>query len=79
ENLGLRAITERPYALKFGKGKVTWINDFILQYTNGSAFDFDEIRDLFQKAFTHIWFNDAENDGFNQLVLGASLDWRQVS
>ncbi len=79
ENLGMRAITERPYVLKFKEGKVTWITDFILQYTNSTAFNFDDIREAFQKAFTHIWFNNAENDAFNQLVLGAGLDWRQVS
>ena len=32
ENLGLRAISERPYVIKFEDGKVTWINDFAMQY-----------------------------------------------
>lgn len=79
ENLGMRAITESPYQLKFSNGKTTWVNDFTLQYTQGEAFNFDEIRELFQSAFTHIWFGNAENDGFNLLVLAAGLDWRQVS
>ncbi|ETO93257.1 NAD-glutamate dehydrogenase [Legionella oakridgensis] len=79
ENLGMRAITERPYALKFDDEKITWINDFAMQYTRGNIFNFDDIRELFQNAFTSIWFGDAENDGFNQLVLAAGLDWRQVS
>jgi glutamate dehydrogenase len=79
ENLGLRALTERPYKLRFEEGKKAWINDFSLQYTLGSKIEFDEIRDLFQNAFTRIWFGQAENDGFNKLVLGAGLDWRQVS
>ncbi|KTD21152.1 NAD-glutamate dehydrogenase [Legionella londiniensis] len=79
ENLGMRAISERPYALKFDDNKEIWINDFALQYTHACEFNFDEIKDLFQNAFTRVWFGDAENDGFNQLVLGAGLDWRQVS
>lgn len=79
ENLGMRAISERPYALKFERDKQVWINDFALQYTHNCEFNFDEIKDLFQNAFTRIWFGDAENDGFNQLVLGAGLDWRQVT
>jgi len=79
ENLGLRAISERPYSLKFDDEKLTWINDFSMHYTRGSVFKIDEIRELFQNAFTKIWFGDAENDGFNQLVLAAGLDWRQVS
>ena len=79
ENLGLRAISERPYLLKFANDKLAWINDFSVFYTRDSKFQIDEIRELFQNAFTKIWFGDAENDGFNQLVLAASLDWRQVS
>ncbi len=78
ENMGLRAITERPYVLTLPNGKETWINDFTLQYTGTLEFNLDEIRELFQTAFTHIWFSDAENDGFNKLVLAAGLDWRQV-
>lgn len=79
ENLGLRAISERPYVLKFDDDKRAWINDFSMHYTRGSVFKIDEIRELFQNAFTSVWFGDAENDGFNQLVLAAGLDWRQVS
>lgn len=80
ENLGLRAITERPYALKFEDGKVTWVNDFAIQYNkDGSEFELDNIKELFQNAFARVWFGDAENDGFNQLVLAAGLDWREVA
>ncbi|VEG89975.1 NAD-glutamate dehydrogenase [Legionella spiritensis] len=79
ERLGMRAISERPYVLKFDDGKITWINDFALQYTRGAYFDIDEIKDLFQNAFASVWFGEAENDGFNQLVLGAGLNWRQVA
>ena len=79
ENLGLRAISERPYVLKFEDGKVTWINDFAMQYTKEFEFNIDEIKELFQNAFARVWFGDAENDGFNQLVLAAGLDWREVA
>ncbi len=79
ENLGLRAISERPYVLKFEDGSVTWINDFAMQYTRDSEFQLDEIKELFQNAFAEVWFEKAENDGFNQLVLAAGLDWRQVA
>ncbi|WED44403.1 NAD-glutamate dehydrogenase [Legionella cardiaca] len=79
ERLGMRAISERPYVLKFDDGKETWINDFALQYTRGMQFEIDDIKDLFQNAFASVWFGEAENDGFNQLVLAAELDWRQVA
>ncbi len=79
ENMGLRAITERPYVLTLANGKETWINDFTLQYKGALEFNLDDIRELFQNSFTHFWFGDAENDGFNKLVLSAGLDWRQVA
>ncbi|MBA3535138.1 MAG: NAD-glutamate dehydrogenase [Tatlockia sp.] len=79
ERLGMKAISERPYVLKFDDGHVTWINDFALQYTHAGHFEIDEIKELFQNAFASIWFGRAENDGFNQLVLAAGLDWRQVA
>lgn len=78
ENMGLRAITERPYVLTLADGKETWINDFSLQYTATDVVNLDETRDLFQNAFMRIWFGDVENDGFNKLVLAAGLDWRQI-
>lgn len=79
EKLGLRAISERPYLLKFADGSVTWINDFAMQYNRNFDFQLDEIKELFQNAFTEVWFGEAENDGFNQLVLAAGLNWREVA
>ncbi len=79
ENLGLRAISERPYVLRFKEGKETWINEFSMSYTQGVHFKLEDIKVLFENAFTRVWSGDAENDGFNQLVLAAGLDWRQVS
>lgn len=79
EHLGLRAISERPYVLKFENGRISWINDFSMHYTRGCKFKMEEIKELFQNAFTRIWFGDAESDGFNQLVLAAGLNWRQVT
>jgi glutamate dehydrogenase len=79
ERLGMKAISERPYVLEFEDGKVTWINDFALLYTRGGSFEIEEIKDLFQNALASIWFGRSENDGFNNLVLAAELDWRQVT
>lgn len=79
ENLGLRAISERPYVIKLNKGKKIWIDDFSLHYLHGCKFQLEEIKELFQNVFSKVWFNQVENDGFNQLVLAAGLDWRQVS
>jgi glutamate dehydrogenase len=79
ERLGMKAISERPYVLEFDDGKVTWVNDFALLYTRGGSFEIEEIKELFQNALASIWFGRSENDGFNNLVLAAELDWRQVT
>lgn len=79
ENMGLRAISERPYVLKYRDGLVTWINDFTMQYKSESDFNVDEIKELFQNAFIKVWFGAAENDGFNRLVLSGGLNWREVA
>ena len=79
ENLGMRAISERPYRLKFADGSVTWVNDFTLHYKYEQQPKIEEIKDLFKQAFASIWFKEIENDGFNQLVLLASMPCRQVA
>lgn len=79
EQLGLRAISERPYLIKAHDGQITWINDFALLYTKAIDFELQDIKELFQKAFAKVWFGEAENDGFNQLVIAAGLNWRQVA
>lgn len=38
----------------------------------------DDARARFQEAFAAVWKGEAENDGFNALVLGAGLNWRQA-
>lgn len=79
ENMGLRAISERPYELKFADGRVTWVNDFSMQYNTVEGFKLDAIKEQFQNAFAKVWFEEVENDGFNRLVLSAGLNWREVS
>src|SRR3990167_200462 len=79
EHLGMRAISERPYKIQISNESSTWISDFTLEYTSAKHFNIDEIKELFQNAFANIWFSEAENDGFNQLVLAAGLNWREVS
>jgi glutamate dehydrogenase len=39
----------------------------------------EQVGTLFEDAFEQIWRGNAENDGFNRLVLGAKLSWRQVA
>ena len=78
ENLGLRVLGEHPFKIKPANGDVIWMHDFQLLYNNSVAIDIHAVRDNFQDAFESIWRGYAESDSFNNLVLGAQLNWREV-
>lgn len=77
ENMGLRVISERPYRLQVGDTPV-YIQDFEVESTSGKI-NAAHADASFGEAFERIWNGDAENDGFNRLILAAGLHWRQVA
>ncbi|MGB0134038.1 NAD-glutamate dehydrogenase, partial [Dokdonella sp.] len=77
ENLGLNVLTENLYEIKGGGNAIT-IQDILVR-PGRLVFDLENVRKPFQEAFERIWRGDAENDGFNKLILSAQLNWRQVS
>lgn len=77
ENMGLRVISERPYRLQVSDTPV-YIQDFEVESTAGHI-DASSADAAFGEAFERIWNGDAENDGFNRLILAAGLHWRQVA
>lgn len=76
ENLGLRAIGERPYDIQCRDGHYVWIHEFVVSYGLAESVDISEVGAVFQEAFARIWFGQAESDAFNKLVLGTRLGWR---
>lgn len=78
ENMGLRVIGERPYEIT-SMNNHAWINDFTMQSSGNNSIDLEATTMLFQEAFAKVWYGQAENDGFNKLVLRAHLNWRQVA
>lgn len=81
--LGVEVVDERPYELRCSDRSVAWIYDFGLRIPKslaGGNGDYlgDDGRERFQEAFAATWTGQAENDGFNALVLGAGLTWRQA-
>ncbi|WP_016954989.1 NAD-glutamate dehydrogenase [Catenovulum agarivorans] len=79
ENFGLRVIDERPYKVTCLDGHVNWILDFAMSTSDDYELDLDTSRDNFQNAFTNVWFNQLEDDGFNRLVLQAEMSGREVA
>lgn len=74
-SMGVEVVDERPYEL-VGLGRPTYIYEFGLRY--GKALP-DNSRELFQDAIRAVWDGRNEIDGFNTLVLGAGLTWRQAT
>ncbi len=77
ENLGVQVINERPYRL--ARKPQLWIQDFDILPVPGVSIDVPTIQASFRETFERVLRGQAENDGFNRLVIAASLDWRQVA
>ncbi|MEO8035993.1 MAG: NAD-glutamate dehydrogenase domain-containing protein, partial [Acidobacteriota bacterium] len=78
ENMGLKVQSEVPYEIQpLGSAEVVRIRDFSLS-PEGMRDDLTNVKEKFQEAFVRVWTRDAENDGFNRLVLGAELNWEEV-
>ncbi len=79
ENMGLRIICDQPFEIKLSNGSSAWINDFGMLPNNSKSFDVSSVKDLFQECFRQVWFGAAECDKFNNLVLNASLNWKEIA
>ena len=78
ENMGVRMLAEHVYTLE-SEGRTLTIHDFELKAKATLTFDLAHLRDRFERGFEALWRGDAESDGFNNLVLLAQADWRQVA
>jgi glutamate dehydrogenase len=74
-SMGVEVIDERPYQLDHGDHP-SYIYEFGLRYAPGMP---DEVREPFQDTIRAVWTGFNEIDGFNALVLGAGLTWRQAT
>ncbi|MDQ6799990.1 MAG: NAD-glutamate dehydrogenase [Acidobacteriota bacterium] len=78
ENMGLKVQSEVPYeVLPLGAEGPVRIRDFSLS-ASGMQDDLRPIKEKFQETFIRVWNREAENDGFNRLIIGAELEWHEV-
>ncbi|MDU0312626.1 NAD-glutamate dehydrogenase [Phycicoccus sp. M110.8] len=81
-HMGVEVVDERPYEIERSDGVTLYVYDFGLRVRNDKVWTGeggrDRLRELFQDAVGAVWQGRAESDGFNALVLGAGLTWRQV-
>ncbi|PWG03844.1 glutamate dehydrogenase [Sphingosinicella humi] len=77
ENFGFRVLEELPTPLD--EGKLGYIHDFVLEMPTG--IDAEEVMKRagpIERAIAAVLENKAENDAFNQLLVGAGLKARDV-
>ena len=80
-HMGVEVVDEQPYEVTRVDGTPLEVNDFGLRVKDATTWEslsHEGLRDLFEGAVLAVWEGEAESDGFNRLVLGAHLTWRQV-
>ncbi|WP_336083099.1 NAD-glutamate dehydrogenase [Nocardia sp. SSK8] len=93
QSLGVEVVDERPYRLELDAER--WIYDFGLQARPDllrnplvaeldaglltPSTEADALRTRITDAVEAVWFDRAEADGLNELVLRAGLGWREVT
>ncbi|HEX9981660.1 MAG TPA: NAD-glutamate dehydrogenase [Thermoanaerobaculia bacterium] len=78
EHMGLKILAEVPYEVHaVGASHLVRIRDFSLA-EQGLPDDLSPVKEKFEEAFVRVWKKQAENDGFNSLILSAQLDWDEV-
>jgi glutamate dehydrogenase len=77
ENFGFRVLEEQPIPL--GNGQTGYIHEFALEVTGGCDVGVVMQRaKLVEKAIAEVLEGHAENDVFNQLLVAAGIDSRDV-
>ena len=82
ENLGFRAIDERSYHLtpRFAAGAVdVTLHDMVLERADGGDIELTGHASRLEGCFLAVFRGEADNDGFNRLILAAGADWREVA
>ncbi len=79
ENMGLRVLSERPYRITSQEGALVFLHVFDLEDRDRSDIDVDDGKHNFETVFQRVWSRQADNDGFNRLVLRAGLDWKETT
>ncbi|MGE4570497.1 MAG: hypothetical protein AAEF72_04090, partial [Gammaproteobacteria bacterium] len=79
ENLGVNVVSEHPYKINTSGSHRITIRNIELLRKDQKDFDLEVDTDRFLQAFEQICMGAIENDGFNQLVLCATLDVKQAN
>ncbi len=82
EKMDFRAINERSYKITRGESAAcddVWVHDIILQHVKGQKVHLEKLKNALEACFMAVWNGQAENDGYNALVLNQGFGWRDVA
>jgi glutamate dehydrogenase len=81
EHMGFIVVDESTYDIEIGglDRSHVWLHAMQLQRRGGIAVDIDAAKPRLDSCFAAVMRGEAENDGYNALVLAAGLDWREVA
>ncbi|MES1156631.1 MAG: NAD-glutamate dehydrogenase [Alphaproteobacteria bacterium] len=85
ENLGLFVEAEQSYDLHVGAREevgapaTIYVHELEMRSADGAPIDLAQCGPHFEQAFAAIWAGEAENDGFNKLVLKLGCSWREAA
>jgi glutamate dehydrogenase len=79
EHMGFTVLSEDSYRISLSQENHYSISDFRLNCPiSGNVIDIEEINHRCSAALLHIWLGALDSDGFNQLMIKASLSWSDV-
>ena len=79
ENMGFRVVDERTYLIRRADAPEVWFHDMEIESASGQPIDLSTLEDLLEACFLVVMGKKAESDGYNALVLGTGLGWRDVA
>ncbi len=80
ENMGFRVINERTYQITPTDEPLSYLHEMTLESSRGGDISLtSDLKDRLESLFMAIWTGQAENDGYNALVLSANLAWRDIA
>jgi glutamate dehydrogenase len=79
EDMGFRVVDERTYHIKPEDAAEVWFHDMEIESASGEPIDLAALEQRLEACFLVVMGKRAESDGYNALVLGAGLGWRDVA
>ena len=77
EHMGFSVVDESTYEVALGEG--LWLHDIVLDRAAGDGADIAAAKPRLDACFAAVMSGEAEDDGYNALVLAAGLAWREVA